>query len=196
MKWREILLKVLWLAGIIGGSFQVDGFVVRSSHARRPAISHETIRMAVSGREEEPTSNDTTMSRRAMVGFATTTTLAMLFLSPAVLQPAQARYIIDDDTGAYIEIKEEDWQTTWKQRLDKAQTMSKDDIFAAARGAGTVNLTDGNGGVVVESDASKKRRAMSACRDAGVRQKAQAGDEKECTARVFGGQVDFLLNAL
>ena len=69
--------------------------------------------------------------------------------------------------------------------------MSQDEIFQAARGAGNVNLKEG-----IESDASKKRRAMSACRDSSVRQKAQAGNEKECTARVFGGEVDFLLEAL
>lgn len=108
------------------------------------------------------------------------------------VQPAQAaKYVMDDDTGEYVEINEADWQTTWKGRLDKASTMSKDEIFQAARGAGNVELREGK-----ESQASKKRRAMSACRDAGVRAKAQAGTEKECTARVFGGEVDSLLNAL
>lgn len=104
---------------------------------------------------------------------------------------AKARYVLDDETGQYVEVEETDWQTAWKQRLDKASTMSQDEIFQAARGAGNLELRTGP-----ESDASKKRRAMSACRDAGVRTKASAGTEKECTARVFSGEVDFLLEAL
>lgn len=90
-----------------------------------------------------------------------------------------------------MEVEDEDWQTAWRQRLDKAQGMTQQEIFQAARGAGNVNLKDGQ-----ESDASKKRRALSACRDATVRAKANAGNERECTARVFGGEVDFLLEAL
>jgi hypothetical protein len=102
---------------------------------------------------------------------------------------AMARYVLDEATGDYVELEEDaDWQTAWKQRLDKASSMSQDEIFKAARGAGNLDLRTGP-----ESDASKKRRAMSACRDAGVRSKAGAGTEKDCTARVFSGEVDFLL---
>ncbi len=97
----------------------------------------------------------------------------------------------DDETGEYVEIAEVDWQTEWKARMDKASSVSNDEILQAARGAGNIELREGQ-----ESEASKKRRAMSACRDAGVRAKAQAGAEKECTTRVFGGEVDFMLNAL
>ena len=98
---------------------------------------------------------------------------------------------MDEESGDYVEIEDVAWQTEWKQRLDKASTMSKDEIFQAARGAGNTDLKTGP-----ESDASKKRRAMSACRDAGVRSKTGLADEKECTARVFAGEVDFLLEAL
>ena len=117
------------------------------------------------------------------------TTLAILSTASS---PAQARFVLDEETGDYVEVEDVDWQTAWKQRLDKASTMSNDEIFQAARGAGNLQLKEG----MEESDASKKRRAMSACRDASVRAKASAGSEKECAARVFQGEVDFMLNAL
>jgi hypothetical protein len=126
-------------------------------------------------------------SRRMFLAFAGV--VAATSILP--VQSAEARYVLDDETGDYVEIAEVDWQTEWKARMDKASSMSNDEIFQAARGAGNIELREGQ-----ESEASKKRRAMSACRDAGVRAKAQAGAEKECTARVFGGEVDFLLNAL
>jgi hypothetical protein len=191
MKFCEIIFIMVWLAGI--GSFQVDGLVtptLRIFSGRSVESNTPLSQTMMSGGDQEKTSNDILMQsrRQALVGMTGFATLALLL--PAV-QPAQARYVLDDETGNYVEMEEADWQTTWKQRLDKAQSMSTDDVFAAARGAGNVNLNDG-----VESDASKKRRAMSACRDAGSRQKAQAGSEKECTARVFGGEVDFLLDGL
>ena len=104
---------------------------------------------------------------------------------------ALARYVLDEETGDYVEVDETEWQTAWKQRLDKASTMSIDEIVQAARGAGNVELKAG-----IESDASKKRRAMSACRDTSARQKANAGTEKDCTARVFAGEVNFMLDVL
>ena len=100
---------------------------------------------------------------------------------------ADAKYVLNDD-GEYDEVQEEDWQTAWKSRLDKASGMSKDEIFAAARGAGNTELKEGE-----ESDASKKRRAMSACRDSGLRAKAGV-DQKSCTQRVMGGELDFILS--
>jgi hypothetical protein len=66
--------------------------------------------------------------------------------------------------------------------------MSTEDVFAAARGAGNMDLKDGE-----ESDASKRRRAMSACRDSGARAKAGVADSKECNTRVFRGDYDFIL---
>jgi hypothetical protein len=99
--------------------------------------------------------------------------------------------MMDEETGEYVQVEDADWQTEWKGRLDKASTMTKDEIFQAARGAGNTDLKTGP-----ESDSSKKRRAMSACRDPNVRAKTGLASEKECTARVFGGDVDFLLEAL
>ena len=121
-------------------------------------------------------------------------TLATVSLATTLaisVTPASAYFLLDNETGEYVEVQEDDWQTSWKQRLDKASTMSKDEIFQAARGAGNLDLKDGP-----ESQSSKKRRAMSACKDASVRAKAGAGNEPECTARVFGGEVDFVLKTL
>jgi hypothetical protein len=125
-------------------------------------------------------------SRRALL-FGT----AVALMTVAAPQTASARYVMDEETGEYVKVEDVDWQTEWKGRLDKASTMSRDEIFQAGRGAGNNDLRVGP-----ESDASKKRRALSACRDAGVRAKAGAGNEKECTARVFGGEVNFLVDAL
>lgn len=108
-------------------------------------------------------------------------------------QFAAARFVLDEDTGEYVEVDEVDWQTAWKDRLEKASSMSRDEIFQAARGAGNTDLREGP-----ESDASKKRRAMSACRDAAARSKV-GGDGisvRDCTARVLAGEVDFVLEAL
>ena len=102
---------------------------------------------------------------------------------------ANARFVMDNDTGEYIEIeKEPDWQTTWKQRWEKAQSMSQDDVFLAARGAGNVQEQ--------ESDASKKRRAMAKCRESKWRDLANTPDAKECTARVLQGDVSFILDVM
>lgn len=100
-----------------------------------------------------------------------------------------ARYILNDD-GDYEEIEEEAWQTVWKQRLDKASSMSKDEIFNAARGAGNMNLKDGE-----ESEASRKRRAMSNCRNKDIRKSVGLKDEKQCTARVMSGDFDFIFSS-
>ena len=106
--------------------------------------------------------------------------------------PAWARYILDEETGDYVEIQDVPWQTEWKQRLDKASTMTQSEIFEAARGAGNTNLKTGP-----ESDASRKRRALSACRDKTVRDKTGlVSNEKECTARVLAGEIDFILDVL
>ena len=156
----------------------------------RHRVTRETSLFAVDESHTGPsTTLGNTSTRRQMLlgGFLALGTVAAVG-GPL---PSNAAYVMDEETGEYVEVQDVDWQTTWKQRLDKASSMSQDEIFQAARGAGNVNLKEG-----IESDASKKRRAMSACRDSSVRQKAQAGDEKECTARVFGGEVDFLLEAL
>ena len=122
-------------------------------------------------------------SRRAVLA-----SVATALVIPGV---ANASKFVLNEEGEYEEIEEGDWQSTWKERLDKAQSMTPDEIFAAARGAGNMNLKEG-----VESDASRKRRAMSGCRDTGLREKAGVKDAKDCTARVLSGDFDFILNAM
>ncbi|KAL3935894.1 MAG: hypothetical protein SGBAC_008673 [Bacillariaceae sp.] len=146
----------------------------------------------MSDRSSLEESSDNEHNRRQFLQTSAFATIGMLGASLLTFpQAAQAQYVLDDETGEYVQVEDEDWQTAWRKRLDKAQNMSQDEIFKAARGAGNLELKDGP-----ESDASKKRRAMSACRDAEIREKAKAGNERECTSRVFGGEVDFLLEAL
>jgi len=83
------------------------------------------------------------------------------------------------------------WQEAWKARAEKASQMSGDDILMAARGAGNVDKREGP-----ESDKSKARRALAGCRTDKLREKAGAGTVGECTARVFGGEYDFMLGVL
>jgi hypothetical protein len=112
----------------------------------------------------------------------------------AVLLPAaaaNARYVMNEETGDYDEVDDPTWQEAWKGRLDKAQSMSSDEVFMAARGAGNLDLKDGE-----ESAPSKKRRAMAACRDATLLEKAGVRDPKECTTRIMGGEVDFMLKVI
>lgn len=135
--------------------------------------------------------DDATVHRRfflntALVGMAT------IVVSP---QPSFAakRYILDDETGEYIEQDDEgNWQAEWKSRYDQMQTMTKDEIFMAARGAGNTNQKD----LENESLASKKRRAFSGCRDKPTRAKLGNIDEKSCTKRVLEGDLNFVLDAL
>lgn len=103
--------------------------------------------------------------------------------------------MLNEETGDYDEIEtdEVDWQTEWKSRYAEIQTMSKDEVFQAARGAGNLDKKD----LESESDASKKRRAFSACRDKSVRQtKLDNLDEKTCTQRLLQGDLDFVLQVL
>lgn len=129
-------------------------------------------------------------SRRAFISTsaAAATAFASLVGAPAA---SNARYILNEETGEYDEVTDEDWQTTWNKRIEKAKSMSTDEVFLAAQGAGNVNLKDGQ-----ESDASKKRRALAGCRNAGMREKSGVKDEKECTARVLGGDYQFMIDSL
>jgi hypothetical protein len=173
------LLLLLIYAAVVSNSFVLQTNPIHHSTILAPLYLVQT-----SDQGNNESLQATSRRRRTIV----TSALIGIMAAP---QLAQARFILDDETGDYIEVKDEEWQTAWKQRLDKAQAMSTDEVFKAARGAGNLDLKQGE-----ESDASKKRRAMSACRDADVRAKAGAGNEPECTKRVFSGDVDFLLNQL
>jgi len=131
--------------------------------------------------------SDLKLSRRTMIQ---STIQSLSFFGAA--SAANADYTILNDEGEYEQIKEEDWQTTWKSRIDKASTMSTDEIFNAARGAGNLDLKNGE----EESLASKKRRAMSACRNESVRKQSGVKDAKECNSKVIGGDVDFILGEI
>lgn len=176
----------IWLISLLFTTAFVDAFHFHSLTTQYPKTMHalEMSRKPTKENEVVKTKASIFNNRRKFLSSAIS---SMLLVPPF----AHAIYVIDDETGEYVEVKESDWQTTWKQRLDKAKTMSTDEVFQAARGAGNTDLREGP-----ESDASKKRRAMSACRDAQTRTKANAGNEKECIARVFAGETDFLLEQL
>ena len=144
--------------------------------------------MAVSSRSSCP-SNIQMPSRRA---FVSTSAISVAFASILSLPTASnARYILNEETGDYDEVTDEDWQTTWNKRIEKAKSMSTDEVFLAAQGAGNVNLKDGE-----ESEASKKRRALAGCRNGGMQEKSGVNSEKECTARVLGGDYQFMIDSL
>jgi len=114
---------------------------------------------------------------------------APVALALATSLPASARYVLDE-SGEYVQLEEVDWKTAWKARIDKASTMSKDEIFQAGRGAGNMDLKEGP-----ESDSSKKRRAFSGCRDPESLKKTGL-TEKECNTRVLNGETEFMLEAM
>ena len=125
----------------------------------------------------------------------TASTAAGLTLTqPKAAVAAGKRYVLNEETGDYDEIEDPDWQTEWKSRLDKIQSMSQDEVFMAARGAGNVDLQAGE-----SSAPNKKRRALAGCRDEKSRKKVAGGngiDEKTCTSRVLNGEVDFILESI
>ena len=132
------------------------------------------------------------IERRIFIGSAFSLTAAASFPRIASAKP-KTRYVLDDETGDYVEVVDEgDWQTEWKSRYDQMSKMSKDEIFVAARGAGNLDSKD----LANESQASKKRRAFSGCRDKGTRAKLDNISEKECSKRVLEGDFEFVLGAL
>lgn len=190
------LLQVVFLGCFV--LFDAPAFAFVSSSAFRgkqhtcpvvrTAAHDDDVHTHAEDKQQPDGSSSTPSSRRGLLVGAAAAALVTVTVAPP---RSWARYLMDEETGDYVQVEDADWQTEWKSRLDKASTMSKDEIFQAARGAGNTDLKTGP-----ESDSSKKRRAMSACRDAGVRAKAGLASEKECTVRVFGGDVDFLLEAL
>ena len=133
-------------------------------------------------------------SRRSFLSKAftkTATTSAAILLS--IPQLASARYVLNEETGEYDEVTDEDWQTTWKNRLDKAQSMGTEDVFLAAQGAGNLDLKDGS---VEESESSKKRRAMAGCRNDRLRGQSGVDDVKVCTKRVLSGDYQFMIDVM
>ncbi len=130
--------------------------------------------------------NQNVNSRRAFIA----TSAATAFFT-SIPQIANARYVLNEETGEYDEVQDEDWQTTWGKRLDKAKSMSTEDVFLAAQGAGNTDLREGE-----ESEASKKRRALAGCRNDKLRAKAGVKDAQTCTSRVLGGDYQFMVDAM
>lgn len=128
-------------------------------------------------------------SRRAFLSSSAAATAFLATMSQP--QAAAARYVLNEDTGEYDEVQDKDWQTTWGERLDKAKSMSTEEVFLAAQGAGNQELRVGE-----ESEASKKRRALAGCRNDGLRAKAGIKDAKECTARVLANDYQFMIDAM
>lgn len=142
----------------------------------------------IKGNKSESSLKSYALDRRSLMN-KTFSVMSFIHMASLNVDPAIARYILNDD-GDYEEVEDEEWQTAWRQRLEKASSMSKDDIFNAARGAGNLNLKEGE-----ESDASKKRRAMSSCRNPALRKLVGNMDEKKCIERVIGGDFDFILSS-
>jgi hypothetical protein len=104
---------------------------------------------------------------------------------------ANARFVLNEQTGDYDEVLDEDWKTTWGKRLDKAKTMSPEDVFLAAQGAGNANSREGE-----ESEASMKRRALAGCRNDRLRQASGAKSSQECAARVLQNDYMFMIDSM
>ena len=161
--------------------------------------------------------SSTISSRRAFMKLVAATLLGVATASPAskCVRPAVAadttadstappkkkvRYVLDEDTGDYIEVEEETWQEAWRGRWNEASTMSTDQIFEAARGAGNLDKKS----LEDESPASKRRRALSACRNPTMRSRVNKNNssdsplsERDCTARILNdGEIDFILSVL
>ena len=127
-------------------------------------------------------------SRRAFLSTAAAAAAAI-----AAPRRAGARYVLNEETGDYDEVQDEDWQTAWGQRLDKAKSMSTEDVFLAAQGASNLDAKAGGG---EESAASQKRRAMAGCRNDRLREQGGGGSVQECTKRVLEGDFQFMIDAM
>mmetsp|Transcript_15537 Transcript_15537/g.33639 ORF Transcript_15537/g.33639 Transcript_15537/m.33639 type:complete len:164 (-) Transcript_15537:3883-4374(-) len=133
-----------------------------------------------------PRNTNQSSSRRAFLS----TSAATAFFT-TIPQIANARYVMNEETGDYDEVQDEDWKTAWGKRLDKAKSMSTEDVFLAAQGAGNLDSKEGD-----ESEASKKRRAFAGCRNDRFREKGGEKNEKECASRVMGGDYQFMIDAM
>ena len=110
-----------------------------------------------------------------------------LLLSATLLpqRPAEASLGYTDDMGvkSYSQV-----QRAW----ENSAGMSQREIMLAARGAGNVKAKGG-----VESDRSKKRRAMAGCKDEIFRKRAgYYKDEAGCNQRALGGDLSFMLEVM
>jgi len=185
-----LVLSLTILTGT-GINKQADAFVFPSS-TQSSKISTNMVLEAKYNAQGNINSNSN--DRRSFLhSVLSTSTAALLIPGKAIAANPKSRYVLDDETGDYVEVVDDgDWQKEWKSRYDQMSKMSKDEIFVAARGAGNVDTKD----LANESPASKKRRAFSGCRDKATRAKLENISEKECSKRVLEGDYDFVLAAL
>jgi len=68
--------------------------------------------------------------------------VASVYTTKAVIMPLVAstattgkQYVLND-TGKYDQVEDPSWQDAWKDRIDKAQSVSTGDVFIVAQGAG------------------------------------------------------------
>ena len=139
--------------------------------------------------------NDIHSDRRSFTTKTIHTTAVILFTTTATTPGrVNARYILNEQTGEYDEVNDEDWQTTWSKRLDKAKSMGTEEVFLAAQGAGNLNLRAKG---MEESETSKKRRALAGCRNDRLRQlSGDGGSAQECTARVLKNDYQFMVDVM
>ncbi len=182
------ILLVFSMVILTGINKQADAFVFPSC-TQSSKISTNMILNAKCNAQDR-NNND---RRSFLLSVLSTSTAALLIPGNAIAANPKTRYVLDDETGDYVEVVDDgDWQKEWKSRYDQMSKMSKDEIFVAARGAGNVDTKD----LANESPASKKRRAFSGCRDKGTRAKLDNISEKECSKRVLEGDYEFVLAAL
>eukprot|EP00533_Pseudo-nitzschia_delicatissima_P007298 CAMPEP_0116099822 /NCGR_PEP_ID=MMETSP0327-20121206/11971_1 /TAXON_ID=44447 /ORGANISM="Pseudo-nitzschia delicatissima, Strain B596" /LENGTH=194 /DNA_ID=CAMNT_0003591721 /DNA_START=52 /DNA_END=636 /DNA_ORIENTATION=+ len=182
------ILLVFSMVILTGINKQADAFVFPSC-TQSSKISTNMI-LNAKCKAQDSNNND---RRSFLLSVLSTSTAALLIPGNAIAANPKTRYVLDDETGDYIEVVDDgDWQKEWKSRYDQMSKMSKDEIFVAARGAGNVDTKD----LANESPASKKRRAFSGCRDKGTRAKLDNISEKECSKRVLEGDYEFVLAAL
>ena len=89
-------------------------------------------------------------------------------------------YVDDSGMKSYSQV-----QRAW----EKSATMTQREMMLQARGANPTPSSN-------ESEKSRKRRAMAGCHDETFREAAGYSKEAECNARVLGGDVDFMLDAM
>lgn len=194
-----LLLLVLLMDPITNNAFAFTSSPCSNSNAAKTTTSSTVLEATSTNDRATGGEND---RKDFLVSVLSATATTMVAWGGALPEAASAeptkptkRYVLDEETGDYVEViveGEGDWQKEWKSRYDQMTTMSRDEIFEAARGAGNIDSKD----LANESPASKKRRAFSGCRDKDTRAKLGNIKEKSCSKRVLEGEVDFVLNVL
>ena len=179
-----------------------------SSLSSRKSSSHNFLELKATNQEDNNNADyyegSSFNNRRSFLSsiVATTTTTTTFAIAIASSQPAYGKWILDEETGDYVEDKnvvveeEVDWKVEWKARYQQMSTMTKEEIFQAGRGGGNLDKKD----LINESLKSRKRRALSNCRDKPLlKSKFPTMTEKTCIQRILDNNendndLDFILN--